>query len=228
MVEWMCHTQKYIRYNFTSPDKPAYDGYMLHVPLGNIFSEDEAARQFRLLVERVDGRHELLVVTKNSRPAVAMISVEELERLSGHSVTPVAHRPVGGLNEAIGANAATEAAAPETATPQAAAPISGTPMAAPILPPLPALPGVVEPELPDMPFGSISQESSSSSSTFADEPPAIPQPPVAPTPQMAPPFVTQPQTSTLQMATPPSIGFPAPSGVSSLPPEDLSSSSPLA
>ena len=63
---------------------------MLHVEIENILSEEDAVAKARDLIDRVDVEKLLVVITRQNRPAVAMIDVPTLEALTGKTVTPVA------------------------------------------------------------------------------------------------------------------------------------------
>jgi prevent-host-death family protein len=72
---------------------------MIHVELTNIITNHEAIRRGAKLFEEVEHTKEVMVVTINNKPAVALIDIAQLEALTGKSVTPVAPlaRPLGTL-----------------------------------------------------------------------------------------------------------------------------------
>lgn len=60
---------------------------MLNVELNNIVTNDELAQKADDVLRRVDEQGQIVVVTRNGRPAVALIKIEQLEELSGRTVT---------------------------------------------------------------------------------------------------------------------------------------------
>ena len=101
---------------------------MLHVELDNILTEEEATSQITSLLQRADEEKSLFVVTRNGKPSVAILKLEQLEDLSGHTT----HTDEAPLLE----KAPTE--------PMSAAPTPAAPAPAPI---------VVDtaPDMPEMP-----------------------------------------------------------------------------
>jgi prevent-host-death family protein len=61
---------------------------MLHVDLDNILTHDELGSKVEEVLRKADDEGKILVVTRNGRPAVAILKLEELEKLSGHAVSP--------------------------------------------------------------------------------------------------------------------------------------------
>jgi|GEM_PF-3519164 len=195
---------------------------MLHVELENILGEDDAVRRARELIDLVDKTKQLVVVTRQNRPAVAMIDIDQLEKLTGRTVTPVAPLP--------------------SSHPAAEEPFATTPA---------AMPAPMLNELPDLPLPPLENPPFSTPPTplEAPAPAALPNMPdlpdfsapvtsSSPLPEMPAP-IQAPMTAA--PVTPPSAPAPvaqAPIGTpplqhllqtpEALPPEDLNSSSPLA
>ncbi len=134
---------------------------MIHVELDHIYSEDDAVRQIREIIDSVDRSKEPVVITRSNKPRVVVIDIEHIEELTGKKVTPV--------------------------TPMAPVMVP-SPNAEPL--PTPAEPmvamasatPVVEPasSLPDLPASEVSAEVSAPTMNLPTyTPPAIPEPEVA-------------------------------------------------
>lgn len=187
---------------------------MLHVELENILGEDDAVRKARELIDLVDTTKAIVVVTRQNRPAVALIDVEQLENLTGRTVTPVA--PL--------TSAPTEVV---RAPMSESVPVAAAPLVDPVMPnPAPEMAPAL-PELPDLPDMPAEQPVAAATPTL----PAAPNP-VAPldgmpaAPVTPPPFPPMPAMPAAPSA--PGDALPTMPSVEPLPPEDLSSSSPLA
>lgn len=114
---------------------------MLHVDLDNILTHDELAPKAEEVLRKVDEENKIMVITRNGRPAVAMLKLEELENLSGRTVVPAMpvteHPATSGIS-----------ASPDLAVSQAASPTPDMQSA----PPMPQVQPAPNPSgLPDMP-----------------------------------------------------------------------------
>ncbi len=224
---------------------------MLHIELENILSESEATAKIGELIAQVDGSDQIVVVTRNNQPAVALIAVAQLEGLTGRQVLPAAPKadaPV--FPEPVSPEPTPAPEQPDTPEVPAAPSLMA---AAPEVTPLPQLP-----DLPDFPGNDVLEDAPAPSPVFqAPSPvpfaspapvlPPAPSTPVVPTPPAVPTMPgSAPLTSTAPAAAPvaPAVpAVPAPYSVppadlpdfarnqqdgGGLPPEDLNSSSPLA
>lgn len=111
---------------------------MLHVDLDNILTNDELATKADEVLRKTDDEGKIVVVTRNGRPAVAILKLEQLEELSGRTVstnTPPAEFP--GVTP------------PENSAP--AAPEVPHEEPAPSTPPAPHTDNAPGSDLPDMP-----------------------------------------------------------------------------
>jgi PHD/YefM family antitoxin component YafN of YafNO toxin-antitoxin module len=81
---------------------------MLHVDLDNILTNDELASRVDAVLQEADEQNAIFVVTRNGRPAVAILKLEELEKLSGREVS--AQTPATTLPGSEHGTAATESA----------------------------------------------------------------------------------------------------------------------
>lgn len=231
---------------------------MLHIELENIVSESEAIEQIGALIAKVDGSENIAVITRNNHPAVALIAVNQLEILTGRSVKPALPiKPSSIESDAVSApqplpmgdDPVLKMETPPTpALPElpamevpevVAPPLAFSQPAAPMAPALPELP-----ELPDFP--GMEEELSTPATPFAAAPmPQMQQAPFTPAPAIQPPMSAPIPTPPAQPVAPvmppapmppvstfnqPPVGMPsfAQRQETGLPPEDLSSSSPLA
>jgi prevent-host-death family protein len=62
---------------------------MLHVDLDNILTHDELATKAEEVLRKADDEKKIVVITRNGRPAVAVLQLEMLEELSGKTVSSV-------------------------------------------------------------------------------------------------------------------------------------------
>jgi prevent-host-death family protein len=60
---------------------------MLHVDLDNILTHDELASKAEEVLRKSDEEGKIVVITRNGRPAVAVLKLEQLEELSGRTVS---------------------------------------------------------------------------------------------------------------------------------------------
>lgn len=60
---------------------------MLHVDLDNILTHDELAHKAEEVLRKADDEGKIVVITRNGRPAVAVLKLEQLEELSGRTVS---------------------------------------------------------------------------------------------------------------------------------------------
>lgn len=60
---------------------------MLHVDLDNILTNDELASRADEVLKKADEDRQIIVITRNGRPAVALLKLEQLEELSGREVS---------------------------------------------------------------------------------------------------------------------------------------------
>jgi prevent-host-death family protein len=60
---------------------------MLHVDLDNILTHDELASKAEEVLRKADEERQIVVITRNGRPAVAVLKLEQLEELSGREVS---------------------------------------------------------------------------------------------------------------------------------------------
>ncbi|HSI20488.1 MAG TPA: type II toxin-antitoxin system prevent-host-death family antitoxin [Verrucomicrobiae bacterium] len=127
---------------------------MLHVDLDNILTHDELGSKAEEILRKADEEGKILVVTRNGRPAVAILKIEQLEELSGKTVSPATPTPnLAGF----GADADAAPAAPLVNTPNPAmqgVPGQSQPQPAPEMPAPMAPPSMGTPNpdgLPDMP-----------------------------------------------------------------------------
>lgn len=63
---------------------------MLHVDLDNIVTNDELVSKAEEVLRKADDEGKIVVVTRNGRPAVAILKLEQLEELSGRTVNTTA------------------------------------------------------------------------------------------------------------------------------------------
>ncbi len=130
---------------------------MLHVELDNILTHDELASKAEEVLRKADENNQILVITRNGRPAVAVLKLEQLEELSGRQVS-TNQPPV----ELPHMNANAVATPPPPAAPMP--PLPDQPMAtvftpapmpgeAPVVSDMPTAPLLADAEsgLPDMP-----------------------------------------------------------------------------
>lgn len=59
---------------------------MLHVDLDKILTEEDAVSKIKEVFDHVEHNHEIYVVTNNGRPAVAVISIDDLEQHMGEKL----------------------------------------------------------------------------------------------------------------------------------------------
>jgi hypothetical protein len=115
---------------------------MLNVDLDNIITQDELASRADEILRKADEEKKIVVVTRGGRPAVAILKIEELEALSGRSVTP--NLPTGSTPSESGTPAWSSAPAAlpsmEAPAPAAEAPLPA--MGMPVSPLEEPLPGV--------------------------------------------------------------------------------------
>jgi prevent-host-death family protein len=201
---------------------------MLHVELENIVSETEAISRIGELMGRVDGTDQIVVITKNNQPSVALVSVAQLEGLTGRQVRP----------------AAPMSATPPMVTPLAPSvlpdlmdePVADPVAVAPMAPMAPAPEVTPLPSLPDFP-GDEGFDQEVSTPTLGFTPQAAPVLPAAPALPTVPAMPTPPEVPTMPAApavaapySVPPVDMPAfalRNSDGGLPPEDLNSSSPL-
>jgi hypothetical protein len=133
---------------------------MLHVDLDNILTHDELASRVDAVLKEADEENAIFVITRNGRPAVAILKLEELEQLSGRSVSP--NMPSSALPGM------------EHNTPAAAGPMNASPVvdAAPAVQPTPA----PEP---------LSQQNQTAPEPVAEQPRMEQQPPMSDAPSHA-------------------------------------------
>jgi hypothetical protein len=124
---------------------------MLHVDLDNILTQDELSHRADEVLKKADEEDKILVVTRGGRPAVAILKLEQLEKLSGREVAPASPpTEVAAPSEAPAAPAVPPAvdSAP-VSTPPAAEP-SAMPAPQPLDQPEPQNPNPAGlPEMPD-------------------------------------------------------------------------------
>ncbi|CAN5191633.1 hypothetical protein BH11PAT4_BH11PAT4_5630 [soil metagenome] len=203
---------------------------MLHVELENIVSDTEATSRIGELMGRVEGTDQIVVITKNNQPSVALVSVAQLEGLTGRQVRPAA--PVSTPPPIITPLAPTQ-------LPTFSDEPSVDPMVAP---PVAQAPEVASlPSLPDFPGDEAFEEVAAPAPTLGFTPPmqpAAPTLPAAPSLPTVPAMPTPPEVPTMPSApvtaapySVPPVDMPAfalKNADGGLPPEDLNSSSPLA
>lgn len=66
--------------------------YMLHVDLDKILTEEDAVGKITDIFNRVENEKETYIITKDGRPAVAIISIDQLEQQQG-GVTMEENKP---------------------------------------------------------------------------------------------------------------------------------------
>jgi prevent-host-death family protein len=200
--------------------------YMLHVELENILSEDDAVRKARELIDRVDQTKQLVVITRQSKPAVVMIAIDQIEQLTGRAVTPVA--PLASSH----ASAEPTLPNPVIATP---AHLDTPPHQEAPATPVPTLPLMPEesglPLMNTPPFGVTPSPTMPAAPSLAPLPSSVPmdtpEAPATPPPAEPAAPTTEPDMPTAPQPAPDLKPHLQPS-TETLPPEDLTSSSPLA
>jgi hypothetical protein len=191
---------------------------MLHVELENILSESEVTERIGSLISQIDSTENIVVVTRENRPAVALVSVHYLEGLTGREVRPAA--------PSVHSETPQVEAMPMVAS-EPMQPVNQFPEE--VSQPIASLPEL--PDLPDFPGDEVLTEPAqpTASSLPLTPPPAAPATPAPVLPQI-PTFPQQPQPVSPPVPMQPPAGLPdfARQQESGLPPEDLNSSSPLA
>lgn len=59
---------------------------MIHADLDKILPEDDALEKISSIIEEVEQKQELFIITKSGRPAAAIINIDYLEELTGNPV----------------------------------------------------------------------------------------------------------------------------------------------
>lgn len=121
---------------------------MIHVELDRIYSEDDAVRQIRDIIDSVDRSKEPVVVTRSNKPRVVIIDIEHIEELTGKKVTPIT--PMAQvMAPAPDAEPLPTPAEPMVAMPEPASSLAGSLSPAPVAPSVAAAAS----DLPDIPAG---------------------------------------------------------------------------
>lgn len=206
---------------------------MIHADLDKILPEDDALEKITSIIEEVEEKQELFIITKSGRPAAAIINIDYLEELTGNPVPQKSE-----INEAVEIKPAPEKFEDEE------------PLLQEEIPPIPENTTGIKPtvdlrlsedqEVPEGPTGPAiptptrleTTEPQPVATTPQTPPPAAPQPiPPMPTrPPMAPPAnpVTPPPATPSTPPTTPSQPTPIINQpYDNLPPEDTNSGSPL-
>lgn len=134
---------------------------MLHVDLDKILTEEDAVGKITDIFNRVENEKETYIITKNGRPAVAIISIDQLEQQQG-SVTMEENKP--------------ESENPAPASTPTTAPTPNLAPAVSLPPPPPPM------DLPSMDLPPLM-----GTDTLANPPPVQEPPPPPPSPLQPPP-----------------------------------------